>query len=70
MKVYTTTQAARHANVAPRTICKWMDSGRLNGYRLPGSADRRIPHENLVKFLRDNKMPQAAELEASLAPTA
>lgn len=57
MKIFTTGQVAKICNVAPRTVSKWFDSGRLRGYRIPGSQDRRIPLEYLVKFLRDHGMP-------------
>jgi excisionase family DNA binding protein len=40
-QVYTTGEAARLLCVAPRTVCKWFDSGRLKGFRVPGSQDRR-----------------------------
>ena len=33
------------------------DSGRLKGYRIPGSQDRRIPREYLIKFLKEHGMP-------------
>jgi len=55
--VLTTGEAARICRVAPRTVMKWFDSGRLKGYRLPGSNDRRIPVENLIRFLKENGMP-------------
>ncbi|MEO2021296.1 MAG: response regulator, partial [Pirellulaceae bacterium] len=32
-------------------------SGRLKGYRIPGSQDRRIPREYLIKFLKEHGMP-------------
>ena len=43
MKVFTTGQVAKICKVAPRTVSKWFDSGRLKGYRIPGSQDRRNP---------------------------
>jgi excisionase family DNA binding protein len=46
-KVFTTGQVAKICKVAPRTVSKWFDSGRLRGYRIPGSQDRRIPREQL-----------------------
>jgi excisionase family DNA binding protein len=57
MKVFTTGQVAKMCNVAPRTVSKWFDSGQLKGYRIPGSQDRRIPREYLIRFLRENGMP-------------
>ncbi|MBI1900083.1 MAG: helix-turn-helix domain-containing protein [Planctomycetia bacterium] len=62
MKVFTTGQVAKICKVAPRTVSKWFDSGRLKGYRIPGSQDRRIPREYLVRFLKEHGMP-LGELE-------
>jgi excisionase family DNA binding protein len=61
-KVFTTGQVAKICKVAPRTVSKWFDSGRLRGYRIPGSQDRRIPREALIKFLKEYGMP-LGELE-------
>lgn len=55
--VFTTSQVARICMVAPRTVSKWFDSGRLQGYRIPGSRDRRIPREHLIRFLREHGLP-------------
>jgi excisionase family DNA binding protein len=61
-KVFTTGQVAKICKVAPRTVSKWFDSGRLRGYRIPGSQDRRIPREQLLRFLKEHGMP-LGELE-------
>ena len=61
-KVCTTGQVAKICKVAPRTVSKWFDSGRLRGYRIPGSQDRRIPREQLIRFLKEHGMP-LGELE-------
>ncbi|HEV3202786.1 MAG TPA: helix-turn-helix domain-containing protein [Gemmataceae bacterium] len=61
-KVYTTGQVAKICKVAPRTVTKWFDTGRLRGYRIPGSQDRRIPREQLIRFLQEHGMP-LGELE-------
>ncbi len=55
--VLTTGEVARLCNVAPRTVSKWFDAGQLRGYRIPGSKDRRIPVEHLVRFMRSHGMP-------------
>lgn len=55
--VLTTGEVAKICNVAPRTVSKWFDSGHLRGYRIPGSRDRRIPLEHLVRFMRAHGMP-------------
>src|SRR5260370_39809339 len=61
-KVFTTGQVAKICKVAARTVSKGVDSGRLRGYRIPGSQDRRIPREHLIKFLKEHGMP-LGELE-------
>ena len=61
-KVFTTGQVAKICKVAPRTVSKWFDSGRLKGYRIPRSQDRRIPREQLIRFLKEHGMP-LGELE-------
>jgi hypothetical protein len=43
--------------VAPHTICRWFDSGRLGGYRDPGNGARRIPHGELLHFLTKYNLP-------------
>jgi excisionase family DNA binding protein len=59
-KVFTTGQVAKICQVAPRTVSKWFDSGKLRGYRIPGSQDRRIPRDQLIRFLKENGMPLGA----------
>ena len=56
-RVLTTGDVARICHVAPRTVSKWFDSGRLQGYRIPGGRDRRIPVENLVEFMQRHGIP-------------
>ena len=58
--VLTTGDVAKICNVAPRTVSKWFDSGQLRGYRIPGSKDRRIPVNELLRFMKANDMPTDA----------
>ena len=55
--VLTTGDVAKICNVAPRTVSKWFDAGHLRGYRIPGSKDRRIPIEHLLRFMRAYGIP-------------
>jgi excisionase family DNA binding protein len=55
--VLTTGEVAKICNVAPRTVSKWFDSGALRGYRIPGSKDRRIPINQLIRFMKQHGMP-------------
>ena len=58
--VLTTGDVAKICNVAPRTVSKWFDSGQLKGYRIPGSKDRRIPVNELIRFMKKHNMPTTA----------
>lgn len=55
--VLTTGEVAKICNVAPRTVSKWFDSGQLRGYRIPGSKDRRIPLNSLIRFMKSHGIP-------------
>jgi excisionase family DNA binding protein len=57
MKVFTTGQVAKICKVGTKTVARWFDLGRLRGYRIPGSQDRRIPRDYLIKFLKEHGMP-------------
>jgi excisionase family DNA binding protein len=56
-KVFTTGEAAKVCKVSQQTIIRCFDSGRLNGFRVPGSRFRRIPREELIRFMRENDIP-------------
>lgn len=66
-EVLTTGEVAKICNVAPRTVSKWFDSGKLRGYRIPGSKDRRIPLDQLVRFMKAHSMPLEG-LDTGLVP--
>lgn len=55
--ILTTGEVAKICNVAPRTVSKWFDSGQLRGYRIPGSKDRRIPLNALIRFMKQHNIP-------------
>lgn len=55
--VLTTGEVAKICNVASRTVSKWFDAGQLEGYRIPGSKDRRIPIDKLIKFMKVHGIP-------------
>lgn len=59
-QVFTTGEAAELCRVSQQTIIRCFDSGRLRGFRVPGSRFRRIPRDELLRFMRDNKIPTAA----------
>ena len=55
--LYTTGEAAEVCKVSQQTIIRCFDSGRLEGFRVPGSKFRRIPRQSLVKFMKENNIP-------------
>lgn len=55
--LYTTGEAAQICNVSQQTVIRCFDSGRLDGFRVPGSRFRRIPRDSLIKFMKDNGIP-------------
>ena len=57
----TTGEVARICNVAARTVSKWIDGGRLEGYRIPGSRDRRVHVSALENFVTTHGIPFTAE---------
>ncbi|AQT68168.1 Transcriptional regulatory protein BaeR [Anaerohalosphaera lusitana] len=55
--LFTTGEAAEICSLSQQTIIRCFDSGRLGGFRIPGSKFRRIPRESLVKFMKENDIP-------------
>ena len=56
-KLYTTGEVAKICNLSQQTIIRCFDAGRVEGFRIPGSKFRRIPHESLIKFMQSNDIP-------------
>jgi len=55
--LFSTGEAAEICRVSQQTIIRCFDSGRLEGFRVPGSRFRRIPRQSLIKFMKDNNIP-------------
>ena len=55
--VFTTGEAAEICKDSQQTIIRCFDSGRLKGFRVPGSRFRRIPRDALIAFMKDNGIP-------------
>ena len=56
-KIFTTGEAAQVCKVSQQTIIRCFDAGRLQGFRVPGSKFRRIPREELIRFMQHNGIP-------------
>lgn len=59
-KIFTTGEAAQVCKVSQQTIIRCFDSGRLHGFRVPGSKFRRIPRDELIRFMHANEIPTDA----------
>ena len=56
-QVFSTGEAATICKISQQTIIRCFDTGRLEGFRVPGSKFRRIPRESMIKFMRENDIP-------------
>lgn len=56
-RVFTTGEAAELCGLSQQTIIRSFDNGRLGGFKVPGSKFRRIPREELIRFMKDNGIP-------------
>ena len=55
--VFTTGEVANVCKVSQQTVIRCFDSGRLQGFRVPGSRFRRIPRDSLITFMKTNGIP-------------
>ena len=63
-KTLSTFAIAKLLYVDPGSVANWIDQGMLIAHRTPG-GHRRVATEDLVRFLRDHKMPVPDELDAT-----
>jgi two-component system response regulator RpaA len=61
-QAFSTGEVAKLLHVSPGTVSRWFDSGKLKGYFIGGSRNRRIPRASLISFCRENGLP-LGELE-------
>ncbi|MBN1943335.1 MAG: response regulator [Phycisphaerae bacterium] len=60
----STFAIAELLHVDPGSVANWIDQGLLKAHRTPG-GHRRVQVDDLVKFLREHKMPIPAELDTT-----
>lgn len=56
-QVFTTGEVAQICKVSQQTVIRCFDSGKLHGFRVPGSRFRRIPRDALITFMKENEIP-------------
>jgi len=57
--VFTTGEVAGICRVSQQTVIRCFDSGKLKGFRVPGSRFRRIPRDALIAFMQANGIPES-----------
>ena len=62
--LYTTGEVAARTGLSQQTIIRCFDSGRIGGFRVPGSSSRRITHEALITFMRSHGIPMVGESDS------
>jgi two-component system, OmpR family, response regulator RpaA len=60
--VFTTGEVAKICHVTVRTVIKWFEAGKLRGYKIPASRDRRIPRDELIRFMQEHQIPMPGDL--------
>lgn len=55
--VYTTGEVSQICKVSQQTVIRCFDSGKLKGFRVPGSKFRRIPRDSLLNFMKEHDIP-------------
>jgi excisionase family DNA binding protein len=56
-RVFTSGEVAEICGVSADTVSRWFDLGQIEGYRLGPGGDRRIPYENLRRFMASHGIP-------------
>lgn len=63
-EILTTGEVAKITGLSQQTIIRCFDSGRLKGFRVPGSKFRRILQVELIAFMKRHGLPsQEFELQ-------
>lgn len=63
MQTLTSGEIAKYCDVNLRTVIRWLDSGKLKGFKLPGRGNNRILVSDFIRFLTEHNMPIPEELK-------
>jgi len=61
--ILTTGALAKLFGVAPRTAVKWLETGLLKSYRVPGSTHRRVLRSEAVAFAKRTGTPLVGDIK-------
>lgn len=65
MKTLTPGEIALYCDVHQRTVSRWIASGQLKGFKLPGRGNYRVVLEDFICFLQQQKIPVPESLAAT-----
>lgn len=68
MKTLTSGDIANYLDVTQRTVIRWINSGKLKGFKLPGRGNNRIQTTDFIDFLKQNRMPIPDQLQEEIGP--
>ncbi|WP_218310986.1 response regulator [Alteromonas antoniana] len=68
MKTLTSGEIAAFCDVNLRTVIRWIESGKLKGFKLPGRGNNRVLVDDFVDFLERHNMPVPQQLRGEATP--
>lgn len=63
MQTLTSGEIAKYCDVNLRTVIRWLESGKLKGFKLPGRGNNRVLVSDFIHFLSENNMPIPEDLQ-------
>lgn len=69
MKTLTSGEIASYCDVNLRTVIRWIESGKLKGFKLPGRGNNRVLVEDFIEFLERHDMPIPSALKGVASPS-
>lgn len=57
MKSFSSGEVATICDVTSRTVIRWIGTGKIKAFKLPGRGNNRIGESDLLQFLSHNNMP-------------
>ena len=65
-KAFTTSDIARICHHSRETVKRWLERGRIKGYRVGTSGHWRVLPRDLARFLEENRIPFPESGEAGV----
>ena len=69
MKTLTSGEIASYCDVNLRTVIRWIENGKLKGFKLPGRGNNRVLVEDFIEFLQRHYMPIPDALKGDATPS-